>query len=394
MTEPLHEIRAARTALTWLIEPGNEAIWRLVQRHGPVAALAGLMDGTLADGALRAAARTRLADADPRQVAALALERAERLGARVLIPEDGEEWPAQVADLTRMARAGATATDRDAFPPLCLWVRGGWPVAEALERSVAVVGSRAATPYGAHIASDLAYGLADRGWTVVSGGAFGVDAAAHRGALAAGGRTVAILACGIDRSYPVGNAALLDRIAETGLVISEWPPGAAPHRHRFLIRNRVIAAATAGTVVVEASERSGALHTLRRAARIGRPAMLVPGPVTSAMSVGCHEFLRDEPAARLVTGVAHVLEEVGRIGADLAPPVRGPERPEDRLDPVLNRILDGVPTRTPAGAEEIAARAGVDLRSAMRALPALVLQGFVRQEPGGLFTLAPRRKRG
>lgn len=388
MSDPGLAERTARVALTWLIEPGNEGIWRLVAEHGPVAALDGLIDGALAGGTLRAAAQTRLAGADPREIAALALDRAERLGARVLIPEDGHEWPAQVSDLARMARDTTVPAERDAFPPLCLWVRGPWPVGDALARSVAVVGTRAATAYGTHVATDLAYGLADRGWTVVSGGAYGIDAAAHRGALAAGGKTIAILACGIDRSYPVGNAALFDRIADTGLIVSEWPPGALPHRHRFLVRNRVIAAGTAGTVVVEASTRSGAMHTLRRAARMGRPAMLVPGPVTSALSVGCHEFLRDEPASRLVTGAAHVLEEVGRIGVDLAPPVSVPRRPEDRLDPLLNRVLDGVPRRSPAGAEEIAARSGVDLRTALRALPALALQGFVRQEPGGLFVLA------
>lgn len=384
--------RRARIALTWLIEPGSEAIWRLVDRHGPVAALAGLVDGSLAGGTLLGAAQARLAGTDPQEIAEVALDRAERLGARVLIPEDGDEWPAQVADLARVARESSVPMDRDAYPPLCLWVRGQWEVGEALARSVAVVGARAATAYGTHIATDMAYGLADRGWTVVSGGAYGIDAAAHRGAIAAGGRTVAVLACGVDRSYPVGNAALFDRIADSGLIVSEWAPGSLPHRHRFLIRNRVIAAATAGTVVVEASKRSGAMHTLRRAARVGRPAMLVPGPVTSAMSVGCHEFLRDEPGARLVTGVPHVLEEVGRIGADLAPPVPSPERPEDRLDPLLNRVLDGVPSRTPAGAQEIAARSGVDLRSALRALPALALEGFVEQRPGGLFVLA-RRKR-
>jgi DNA processing protein len=387
--------RTARVALTWLVEPGNEAIWRLVDRYGPVATLDGLIDGGLAGGTLRAAAQTRLAGADPREIAGLALERAERLGARVLIPEDGDEWPAQVADLARTPRGGPAPIDKDAFPPLCLWVRGPWQVAETLSRSVAVVGARASTAYGTHVGTDLAYGLANRGWTVVSGGAYGIDAAAHRGALTAGGRTVAVLACGIDRAYPTGNAALFERIADTGLIISEWPPGALPHRHRFLIRNRVIAAGTLGTVVVEASARSGAMHTLRRAARVGRQAMLVPGPVTSAMSVGCHEYLREDPQARLVTGASHVLEEVGRIGADLAPPPRAPQRPEDSLDPLLNRILDGVPARGRAGAEEIAARAGVDLRTAMRALPALALQGFVEQD-GGLFTLPrrPRSRRG
>src|SRR5205823_12763981 len=134
-----------------------------------------------------------------------------------------------------------------------------------------------------------------------------------------GGTTVAVLACGIDRPYPAAHTSLFERIADEGLLLSEWPPGAAPHRQRFLIRNRVIAAATRGTVVVEAAIRSGARQTLGRARLLGRAAMAVPGPVTSALSAGCHEELR-RLDTRLVTSVAEVLEEVGRIGDDLAPP--------------------------------------------------------------------------
>src|SRR5690606_18911286 len=145
--------------------------------------------------------------------------------------------PARLADLARISR-GRERHQRDTYPPLCLWLRGPWPLAEALDRSIAVVGARAATGYGEHVAAELAYGVADRGWTVVSGGAYGIDSAAHRGTLSAGGVTVAVLACGVDRAYPASNASLFERIAETGLLISEWPPGAEPHRHRFLIRNR------------------------------------------------------------------------------------------------------------------------------------------------------------
>ena len=157
---------------------------------------------------------------------------------------------------------------------------------ELVDRSVAIVGSRASTAYGEHVAGELGHQLAERGWTVVSGGAFGIDAAAHRGALAAEAPTVAVLACGVDRPYPAAHGALLHRIAETGLLVSEWPPGAAPHRHRFLVRNRLIAALTRGTVVVEAAARSGAQATARRARKLGRQVLVVPGPVTSAMSVG------------------------------------------------------------------------------------------------------------
>jgi DNA processing protein len=377
------DTRLARAALTWLIEPGNRDLYALVSADGPIRTLRRLVTGDLPAGALRGAAEARLHTADPLHVAAAALAKARRLGARLVIPED-DEWPARLDDLSTIGSSDAEhRSDRDTLPPLCLWVRGPWPLAAALDRSVAVVGARAATTYGAHVAADLGYGLAERGWTVVSGGAYGIDAAAHRGALTAGGITVAVLACGVDRPYPASNTSLFDRIAERGLLVSEWPPGAAPYRHRFLIRNRVIAAATKGTVVVEASARSGAKQTLGRALRLSRRAMVVPGPVTSAMSVGCHELLRECPDTRLVTGVPHVLEEVGRIGDDLAPIERGPQHPRDDLDATASALLDAMPRRRTAGLEEIAAAAGVDLREVMRKLPMLAHLGFVVERDGG-----------
>ncbi|MGW3853756.1 DNA-processing protein DprA, partial [Micromonospora arida] len=363
------ERRLARIALTWLAEPGTRAVYHLVERHGPVATLDLLLDGGSPDGWLHTTVAARSAAGDARAVAAEALDRADRLGARLVTPDD-EEWPAQVASLAALRLPDVSRrVDGETAPPLCFWVRGSWPLGEALDRSVAVVGARAATGYGQHVATELGYGLAERDWTVVSGGAFGIDAAAHRGALTAGGLTVAVLACGLDRPYPMGNAALFDRIAETGLLVSEWPPGAEPLRPRFLIRNRVIAAGTRGTVLVEASARSGATQTARRAIHSNRVAMVVPGPVTSAMSVGAHEFLREYPdKARLVTGVAHVLEEVGRIGADLAPLARGPQRATDALDDEARSLLEALPRRGAMGVDRLSARAGVDLRTALRKL--------------------------
>ncbi|MFI2711756.1 DNA-processing protein DprA [Micromonospora sp. NPDC018662] len=385
--------RLARVALTWLAEPGTRSVHDLVRRHGPVAALDLLLAGDAPDRTLRAAVRARTAAADARAVAAEALTRAERLGARLVTPED-DEWPSRVADLRKLVLPDATRrVDVETDPPLCFWVRGGWPLGEALERSVAVVGARAATPYGLHVATELGYGLADREWTVVSGGAFGIDSAAHRGALTAGGRTIAVLACGLDRPYPMGNAALFDRIAETGLLVSEWMPGAEPLRPRFLIRNRVIAAATNGTVLVEAAARSGATQTLNRALGLRRPAMVVPGPVTSAMSVGGHQALREEPYSRLVTGVAHVLEEVGRIGDDLAPLARAAERPRDRLDDDATQVLEALPRRRAIDVESVAARAGVDLRTAMRKLSMLEeLAMVVRRDDGYALASPPARR--
>ncbi len=237
-------------------------------------------------------------------------------------------------------------------------------------------------------ATEIGYGLAERAWSVISGGAFGIDAQAHRGAITAGGVTVAVLACGVDRPYPMAHTSLFERIADDGLIISEWPPGADPHRHRFLVRNRVIAALTRGTVVVEASARSGAKQTAHRAAQLGRRVMAVPGPVTSAMSVGAHQLLR-QMDTRLVTSPAEIIEEVGRIGDDLAAIERGPDTMRDRFDPEIGQVLDAVPIRNGVGPAEIAAIAGVPLRVALQALPLLKLNGLVAED-GGRWRLPPR----
>ena len=258
------QTRVARIALAHAVEPGSKALGDLVIAVGAVDALERLQAGTVGGGASDAAA-ARLRGLDPYRLAEMAMDRADRLGARIVTPED-DEWPRQLDDLVTISRTVPDPIQRDTYPPHCVWLRGPWPLSDACDRSVAVVGARASTPYGAHVAADLGYGLADRGWTVVSGGAFGIDAAAHRGALAGGGCTIAVLACGIDRPYPVSHTTLFERIAEEGLLFSEWPPGADPHRRRFLIRNRVIAAATRGTVVVEANLRSGARFTAGKAA--------------------------------------------------------------------------------------------------------------------------------
>jgi DNA processing protein len=387
----VEDARLARVALGLLVEPGSRALWTRVAEHGPVRVLEGLLEHGR-DELLKQVAGPRLDSADPRRQAEAVLARTHRLGARVVTPED-DEWPAPLEQLIGICRPGADdPVDRDAAPPLCLWVRGPLRLDEALHRSVAVVGSRAATGYGAHVAREIGYGLADRGWCVLSGGAYGIDAYAHRGALAAGGVTVVVLACGVDRAYPASHANLFERVVEDGLLISEWPPGADPFRHRFLIRNRVIAAASQGTVVVEAAARSGALQTLRRAGELGRHRMAVPGPVTSAMSVGCHEQLRD-PGVNLVTGVPHILDLVGSVGADLAPAARGPEHPRDGLDPTERRLLDALLIRKPLPSEEVAARAGVDARAAMRILPALVDRGFARRREHG-FVVVPEASAG
>ncbi|WP_433369088.1 DNA-processing protein DprA [Actinoplanes sp. CA-142083] len=375
------EDRAARVALTGLAEPGHRTVWAMVQSYGAPATLERLLRGDCADARLRTSVMARRDGLDPRRFAETTMHRAERLGARIVVPSD-DEWPARVESLALLELGVPGRVNHDVRPPLCIWTRGGLPLGETLDRSVAVVGARAATGYGIHVTSDLAQGLAEHGWTVVSGGAFGIDAAAHRATLTAGGRTVAVLACGVDRPYPAGNTALLEQIADVGLLISEWPPGAEPLRHRFLVRNRVIAAATAGTVVVEAAARSGAAQTMSRVLALGRAAMVVPGPVTSAMSVGCHELLRGHPDATLVTNVAHVLEAVGRIGEYLNPLERGPEHRRDSLDEESVLVLEAVPARGTITTEELASRAGLTVRTVLRRLSLLELAGLVVRRDG------------
>jgi DNA processing protein len=374
------EERLARVALAHLVEPGRRDLVGLIEEYGPVDALARLRAGAVG-GRLGEVAHRRGGPWTGGEWERV-LAHGERLGARVVIPED-EEWHHQVADLTLAGRR----EDADISPPVCLWVRGTPRLDEALPRSVALVGARAATEYGRHVATELGFGLADRGWTVVSGGAYGIDAAAHRGALAAGGTTVAVFACGVDTAYPMGHVSLFERIVEDGLLVSEWPPGVNPQRHRFLVRNRLIAAATAGTVVVEAAARSGSRATLARAHRLGRAAMAVPGPVTSAMSVGTHLEIR-EGRARLVTTAQEVLEEVGRIGADLAPLPRGGEHPRDALSPEAAKVLDAVPAGRPLRAEQVAEAAGLPVTQVHRVLPELVVLAMVTETPDG-YRLAP-----
>jgi DNA processing protein len=378
-----HGSAALQRARAWLsraVEPGTIDFWRYVDDVGPVEAVRRIRSG-------RTPERIRaLVGARAQQDESLAdLRRAERCGARLVVPED-DEWPAFPLHCLTLATADEPVDPKNQstrtvapVPPLALWVRGPRRLDELTERSVAIVGSRASTAYGEHVAGELGYQLAERGWTVVSGGAFGIDAAAHRGALAADGPTVGVLACGVDRPYPAGNGALLNRIADTGLVVSEWPPGAAPHKHRFLVRNRIIAALTRGTVVVEAAARSGATATANRARTLGKQVMVVPGPVTSATSVGCHELLRDtEARPTLVASADHVIEAVGGIGVDLADPVRRPSGPRDGLSDLAGRVLDACPVRTGVSPERLASVAGCDVLEVLRVLPALELADLVQ----------------
>ncbi len=387
-------VRRARAWLTRAAEPGSVEFWRWIEDVGPVAAVRALRAGTAPStaGALvgaRAGQDASLAD----------LRRAERCGGRLVVPED-DEWPAlPLHPLTVAAYTGGGEDQGDRttalVPPVGLWVRGDPPLGATVDRSVAVVGARASTAYGEHVAAELGAHLGERGWTVVSGGAFGIDVAAHRGALAAGAPTVAVLACGVDRAYPAAHSTVFQRIVDAGgLLVSEWPPGAAPHRHRFLVRNRIIAGLTRGTVVVEAAARSGAQATARRAHGLGKQVLVVPGPVTSALSVGCHELLRDEEAgARLVGNAAQVIEAVGSLGTDLAAPAARPPDARDGLSDLARRVLDACPVRIGVGAERLAAVAGCDPLEAMRVLPALELADLVQWTGTGWRLAPPPRRR-
>ncbi|WP_019137534.1 DNA-processing protein DprA [Cellulomonas massiliensis] len=300
----------------------------------------------------------RFPTVDPRRD----LELLDRCGGRLVVPGDDLWWPG-LDDLGPAA-------------PPCLWVRGDLPPEVP---AVALVGARASTTYGERVAVDLASRLAALGWCTVSGGAYGVDAAAHRGALAAGGRTVVVLAGGVDRAYPAGNAHLFEAVVDAGgAVVSEVPPGAVPTRSRFLQRNRVIAAGTAATVVVEAAWRSGAISTARHAARLLRPVGAVPGPVTSVASAGCHRLLR-EGLAVCVTDADEVVELAAAVGGHLAPE-RGAGRLEtDGLDEPARLVHGALRRRVGSGVDELAARAGVARAAAEVALGTLELAGLARR---------------
>lgn len=297
--------------------------------------------------------RWRINEHTPEQ----ALSGAARCGARLVVPGDAS-WPRQVNDL------GVHA-------PLGLWVRGDPEI--LADTSVAVVGSRAASSYGEQVSVELASGLSDFGVTVISGAAYGVDGHAHRAALGSGGKTIALLAGGVDRFYPRGQTELLNRIARDGVVASERPCGSAPTKWRFLARNRVIAAMSRASVVVEAGWRSGSLNTAHHAASLSRPVGAVPGPVTSPSSVGCHRLLR-EGTAVCVTGADEVAELVGvdTLQRD-DPSLRSPEE---------TRVLDALSSRSPRDAGDIAARSGLSENQVRSVMGLLEVCGEAREENG------------
>jgi DNA processing protein len=368
----LERERLHRAALCALAEPGDIQVTRLVQDHGGTWLYERLLepvDDPLVRETRRAVA-ARLAALEPERL----LEQGDRLGLRFVIPGD-PEWPGQLDDLAHVE----PLHDRGGVP-VGLWVRGPLPLTE-LTSSVAIVGSRSATDYGATLAAEIAGVTSRAGVTVLSGGALGIDEFAHRGAVAASCPTVAVLACGADRIYPLGNERMFARIVHDGALVSEAPLGGSPMRVRFLARNRLIAALTRGTVVVEAAVRSGALNTANWANRLSRQLMGTPGPVGSAQSQGVHELLRR--SATVVTRGTDVLELLGASGEHLPEERRAPETDRDRLRPRDRQILDGVPRGSPATAADVARAAGADILRVQSALNRFEQRGLVEYVLGG-----------
>ncbi len=398
------DVLTARAFLSRVAEPACIPLWVAVCRDGPVMVADSIRAGTAAPAVLEACA-PRAAHTDPYAD----LEAADRRGIRLVVPE-ANEWPHFALSCLEAAGARrATAYQNgqtrhcdagEPIPPLALWVRGTADLAALGVRSVGIVGSRAATSYGEQVAADLAGGLAARGVVVVSGGAYGIDAAAHRGALQSAGETVIVSAGGVDRAYPPSNARLFERAAKSGLILSESPPGAVPQRRRFLTRNRLIAALATGTVVVEAAARSGAKNTARHCSDLGRPVMAVPGPVTSIMSAGCHELLSAEAhRAYLVTSVSDVLaviggsSDLGAYTADGSDTGADDLRSSlDTLESAARQVFDGLPARRAASVDELAVASGLATVEVIRALPGLEIAGLAESVEGG-YRISPFARR-
>ncbi|MCF8607159.1 DNA-processing protein DprA [Gordonia sp. HY442] len=375
MTDMNDAERRAWAYLAAVAEPPSASVIALVSAIGAIDAATAVRDRKAPTGHLAALAATEARYAT--DTSEHDLDTADRIGARLVTPDDEEwpDWPLSVLDRASTAARGGG--------PLALWARGPESLASSGDSAVALVGSRAASSYGEYVAGHFASGLAGQGRVVVSGGAYGIDGAAHRGALAAGGRTTAVLACGIDRDYPTGHARLLHEIAARGLIVSEYAPGTTAAKHRFLTRNRLVAALSGATVVVEAGRRSGAANTAAWATRLGRPLGAVPGAVTSATSVGAHAMIADGQAT-LVADVDGVASLVAPDGEDARGPV--PLRDTDGLPPDQFRVVEALPAHESMSIDEISFSAGIPVDAVRRALAGLDVAGLI-DEDGGLWRL-------
>ncbi len=371
--------REDRLALSLIAEPGDPRLRDLLSQHEP--------------GQIVAAARAkhpafevppswveRARDLRSTVEAAKSRARANRL--RWLCPSDAA-WPMALSDLDHLAPLHGTTGS-----PVGLWIRGNGNLAQLCERGVAIVGARECTTYGAEAASELAADCADAGFTIVSGAAFGVDGCAHRGAFLMNKPTVGVLASGADVDYPAGHSALIAQVADAGLVVSEQAPGSRPLKGRFLSRNRLIAALSQGTLVVEAASRSGSLNTLNWADQLGRPTMALPGPVTSRQSSGTHEAIRSGKAV-LVTNGKSVLEELGGLGSETSRAEPDPLTEFDRLPAAVRKTLDGLDWSHPQTLSEIATAVRLTAREVLTSLDLLQRRGLV--SPVGAGWVLARR---
>ncbi|OBJ03159.1 DNA protecting protein DprA [Mycobacterium sp. 1482292.6] len=358
--------------LSRVAEPPCAELAALVRGVGPVEAAERVRRGLVDDDLARRTEARREIDCS-----AADLELLARRGGRLITPND-DEWPllAFAAFHGAAPRPGGGAPT---VPPMVLWALGPVRLDEVAHRAAAVVGTRASTAYGEHVAGELAAGLAQRDVAIVSGGAYGIDGAAHRAALDCDGITVAVLAGGLDVPYPSGHTALLHRIAQHGLLFSEYAPGIRPARHRFLTRNRLVAAVAGAAVVVEAGLRSGAANTAAWARALGRVVAAVPGPVTSSASAGCHALLRN--GAELVTRADHVIELIGHIG-ELAAQDSHPATPLDGLSDAERRVYEALPGRGAVTVDEIAVASGMVPELALGPLAMLELAGLVQRQEG------------
>lgn len=359
--------RDDRLALSLISEPGDPRLRDLLLQHESgeiVAAARGKKSALQVPPSWKERAR------DLRPTVEVVRARARANGLKWLCPGDAG-WPIALSDLDHLEPLHGTTGS-----PVGLWTRGKGNLAQLAEQSVAIVGARDCTTYGAEAASELAADCSDARFTIVSGAAFGVDGCAHRGAFLMNKPTVAVLASGADIDYPAAHSALIAEVAAAGLVVSEQAPGSRPLKGRFLSRNRIIAALSQGTVVIEAAARSGSLNTLNWADQLGRTTMALPGPVTSRQSAGTHEAIRAGKAV-LVTNGKSVLEELRGLGSESSASDSVPLTEFDRLPAAVRKTLDGLDWSQGQTLTEIATTVRLTSREVLTSLDLLERRGLV-----------------
>lgn len=386
--------QAFYSRLVWsrLVEPGDKAAGALTGQLGPAQALEILLSQnrppTQQSSATQKPVANQTSPMCNSTISAEVLERwlprlslrrisfdlniAATRGFQIVTPES-QLWPGMLTDLQESA-------------PQVLWCSGDVNVLN--QKMLAVVGARAATSYGENVTAELVSGIAASGNAIVSGGAFGIDAAAHRAAISSGSQTVAVLAGGVDRLYPSAHAQLFEKIVRSGAVVAEMPPGQAPTKWRFLQRNRLIAAISKATLVCEAGHRSGSLNTAGHAAELGRPLGAVPGPITSASSAGCHRLFRDY-AAICIRSVSDLLELLGEAADSESERLLPGESDEHR------RVLDALGGRRYVMIDSISRAAGLSQREVAAVLVELELLNLVTGTSAGWRrTPDPELRRG